>query len=160
MAPSFPAGISGTVDGRVAGWSTRRAECRSAGFRRRVFKERGRLAHIGQWKAKGCEVSLHVAGASSRQAVCGASRPADKGRMSTVNSEQRMANGEWRRRQRLLIFPLATRHSPDNPHPPTPKHLAPALGRALLLLPAAARRSGSHRRRRAHHGRENGPGSQ
>ena len=41
----------------------------------------------------------------SRQAVCGASRPADIGRMSTVNSE-------WRRRQRLFIFPLAIRHSP------------------------------------------------
>jgi hypothetical protein len=45
-------------------------------------------------------------------------------------------------------------------NPPTPKHLAPALGLALglalLLLPAAARRCGCHRRRRAHHGRENG----
>jgi hypothetical protein len=70
----------------------------------------------------------------SRQAVCGASRPADRGRMSTANSEQRMASCEYASDSSSSHSPLATRRITrtrplaSTSLPPWPR-LAPAPGR-------------------------------
>ncbi len=88
-----------------------------------------------------------MAGASSRQAVCGASRPAEVGRMSTVNSERRMVNTQATLHLPTRHIPLATRHSPlATRHSPLAGGVAGPSGSvgvagegACLFFPAACR---------------------